>query len=237
VTYAVLPVVTAPLPRLQLCLVHQRQMCPALVGRVDGLPVRTGRAGDGLMNRGPGGIQCEFTDADCDRRGPGRRACEDCPNRPQRCLVCGAETWSWPFDLCPACQRRCDTETIYRYYVRSRHTSGWLQEVFKHKPITHTLMARGFRLAADLDGWVEATFKRMTGWQALPSPRKPSRIYRLQRDGLLPRVSYGNRLPAKDRREAWLWLYAHSPPSVRRLLSDYQMSHLWSTFRWRSRGP
>jgi len=181
--------------------------------------------------------RCEFADAACSGIGPDPYACRACPNRPQRCLICGAETSSWPFDLCKACRRRGDKETIYLYYVRSRHTTRWLQEVFKNKPITQILGPRGSRLVADLDGWVEATFKRMTGRRKLPSPRKPSRLYQLYRDGLLPRVASRGTQPPKDRREAWRWLYVHSAPKVRRFLSILQTANLWATFKQRHRSP
>jgi len=189
------------------------------------------------MQAGPNDRRCEFTDATCSWAGPDPYICRDCPNRPQRCLVCGAEASSWPYDLCPACRRRGDPETIYQYYVRSRHTTRWLQEVFKHKPVTNIITARGLRLAADLDGWVEATFKRMTERQSLRSLRKPSYLSQLYREGLLPRVAIKAEVSPKDRREAWRWLYVHSAPEVRRFLSNLKTDHLWAAVRRRLRSP
>jgi len=189
------------------------------------------------MEREPSGTQCEFTDTACNRGGPDLNVCWDCPNRPRHCLVCGAAAPSWPFDLCPDCRRRGDKETVYQYYVRSKHLVGWLREVFNHRNIPYIISSRSFRLAVDLDGWVEATFKRMTGRRKLPSTRKPSRLYQLYRDRLLPLVTRGNRQSPKERREAWRWLWVHSPPEVRRVMSIYNTSYLWANFKRRPRSP
>jgi len=189
------------------------------------------------MQAGLSDRRCEFKDADCNWGGPHPDDCVDCPNRPQRCLVCGAKAPGWPYDLCRACRRRGDRETIYQYYVRSQHTTRWLQEVFKNKNAPYIISSRSHRLVADLDGWVEATFKRMTGRQQPLSLYKPLCLSRLQQDGLLPSVAHRSNLPPKDRKEAWRWLYIHSPPEVRQFLSNCNTSHLWATFKQRHRSP